>query len=234
MSELHLCWRGRLAYGPTLDAQRRYRDAVCAGQAPEALWLLEHEPVITLGRRAAEGVDEAGARAAGFEVHATERGGLATCHEPGQLVGYLFVDARRWGVRRLVDAVEEGLIGWVEGAGVPAGRREGHPGVWVRGAEPPAKLGAIGLHVGSGVTMHGFALNLHNDRRGFGFIVPCGIRDAAVATVAERRGEGRAEPLEPVVVARAVGEAVARALGRTPRWGEGAGASLVGASGPGG
>lgn len=210
MSELALRWWGRLPYRPTLEAQRRYRDAVRAGEAPEALWLLEHEPVITLGRRAAEGVREEEARAAGFEIVATERGGLATCHEPGQLVGYLFVDARRWGVRRLVEGVEEGLLRWVEGAGVPAARREGHPGVWVRGADPPAKLGAIGLHVGSGVTMHGFALNLVNDRRGFGFIVPCGIADAAVATVRERGGRAGLAPAE---VAQAVGEEVAAALG---------------------
>jgi lipoyl(octanoyl) transferase len=152
-------------------------------------------------------------------VFATERGGLATCHEPGQLVGYVFVDVRRYGVRDLVCRLEGALIGWLGAAGVSAERRPGLPGVWVAGSDPPAKIGALGLHVGGGHSMHGFALNLVNDRRGFGLITPCGIEGAVVASVASVRaaaGDPVGTALRPERVAQAVGERVAAALDLTP------------------
>lgn len=198
-------WLGRVPYGPTLDAQRVYRDRVVAGNAPEALWLLEHDPVITTGRRVVNDLPPVEALgAAGYTLFVTERGGLATCHEPGQLVGYLFVDARTLGVRRLVAAIEAGLIDWLRTRGVAADRRDGYPGVWV-GRE---KLAAIGIHVGRGVTMHGFALNLVNDRRGFAFITPCGITDGSVGTLCSVLG---AAPT-PEEAANSVGAAVIAAI----------------------
>lgn len=169
------------------------------------MWLLEHPPVITTGRRSVGGdVEPARVRAAGFELHETERGGLATCHEPGQLVGYLFFDASAVGVHRTVAALEEGLIGWLRGEGIAAARREGYPGVWV-GRE---KVAAIGLHFRRGVSMHGFALNLVNDLRGFALIVPCGLADAGVTTVARLTGRH----LPPARVAAAVGDRILAAL----------------------
>lgn len=201
-------WCGTREYGATLADQRAYRDGVIAGSAPEALWLLEHPPVITTGRRG--GVDdEPRIRAAGYDVVVTERGGLATCHEPGQLVGYLFVDVSKIGVRRAVMVIEVGIIAWLRAQGLDATIREGLPGVWV-GRE---KVCALGLHVKRGVTMHGFALNLVNELRGFDLIVPCGIVDGTVSSV--RRLLGRAPT--PEAAAPAVGEALVAALASSRR-----------------
>lgn len=202
-------WCGTREYGATLADQRAYRDGVIAGTAPEALWCLEHPPVITTGRRG--GVeDEQRVRSAGYDLVATERGGLATCHEPGQLVGYLFLDVSKIGVRRAVAALETGVIAWLATVGLAAQTREGLPGVWV-GRE---KVCALGLHVERGVTMHGFALNLVNDLRGFELIVPCGIVDGAVTSV--RRLAGAAPTPEAAAgdVARCVLDALDTALVR--------------------
>lgn len=203
---MNVVWRGTIEYGRALEEQRAYRERVITREAPEALWLLEHPPVITLGRRAGEvDLDRDAIRAAGFAIHETERGGLATCHEPGQLVGYLFFDASRLGVRRTVETLEDGLLAWCAGRGLEAGRREGYPGIWV-GRE---KICALGLHVRLGVTMHGFALNLVNDLRGFGLITPCGITDGGVTTVARLLGE---PGLDPATVWEEVGSCVVAAF----------------------
>ncbi|GDX80125.1 octanoyltransferase [Deltaproteobacteria bacterium] len=196
-------WRGTQEYGATLADQRAFRDGVIAGQRAEGLWLLEHPPVITTGRRGGVG-DEARIRAAGYDLVATERGGLATCHEPGQLVGYLFLDVSKIGVRRAVTAIEGGVIAWLRAMDLDANVREGLPGVWV-GRE---KVCALGLHVKRGVTMHGFALNLVNDLRGFDLIVPCGIVDGTVTSVQRLRGRSPS----PEEAAPAVGAAVIAAL----------------------
>ncbi len=177
-------WRGRQPYEAMWREQTDRRDAVIAGAAPEVLWLLEHDPVVTLGRRG--GAVEEGALG-GVPVVATERGGLATWHGPGQLVGYpiLHLERRRWAIRRVVWGIEQGLIRWLAAVGVQAGRREGLHGVWVG----EAKVAALGLHVRHGVTMHGFALNLAPGPGAFAGIVPCGIADAAVTSVAALTGQ---------------------------------------------
>jgi len=194
-------------YGWTLALQRTRRDAIVAGVAPEALWLLEHDPVITIGRRA---VPEIGPAVGEVPVFRTERGGLATWHGPGQLVGYLLVDARRrgWSVRGIVHGIEDGIIGWLAAEGVTAGRRPGAPGVWVA----DDKICAVGLHFRRGVSMHGFALNLTNDLAGFSAIVACGITDGGVTTLA-RLG---ARAPTPEHAAPSVASFVGRALD-TPR-----------------
>ena len=172
-------WLGRVPYAWALALQHTRRDAIVAGTAPEVLWLLEHEPVITVGRRA---VPDLGDLAGDIPVVRTERGGLATWHGPGQLVGYLLVDARRrgWSVKGIVRGIEDGITSWLAAAGVAAGRRSGAPGVWVGGD----KICAVGLHFRRGVSMHGFALNLGNDLSGFAAIVPCGITDGGVTSLA--------------------------------------------------
>jgi len=111
----------------------------------------------------------------------TERGGLATWHGPGQLVGYLIVDSgrRRLGVKRTVRGVEEALIVWLRGIGILASRRPEYPGVWVGGD----KVAAVGMHFRRGISMHGFALNLCPDLSGYDGIVPCGIVDGGVTSV---------------------------------------------------
>lgn len=186
-------WRGRLPYAATLVEQRERRSAILAGSAPEEIWLLEHAPVITVGRRGAEGIaPDAVLAQRGVSVVRTERGGLATWHGPGQLVAYLLVNAveRGWGVRRLVHAVEQAVIDLLAALGVAAARRAGLPGVWV-GAD---KIAAIGLHVRRGVTMHGLAVNLAPDLSWYDLFVPCGVTDGGVTSVA--RAGGRALDLE--------------------------------------
>jgi lipoate-protein ligase B len=172
-------WLGVVPYDEAHARQSAHRDAMLEGRADPEVWGLEHPPVITLGRRAVTDVDPAAIRCAGFGLVRTERGGLATCHEPGQLVAYLLLDIRELGVRRTVAAIETGVIAWLDRVGVRASTHPDRPGVW-HGND---KLCAIGLHVRAGHTMHGLALNLTNDLRGFGLITPCGITDAGVSSV---------------------------------------------------
>jgi len=203
-------WRGRLRYGEALEAQRRHRAAILAGEAEEVIWLLEHEPVITVGRRPAPGTPSAEALAAlGVDFHAVERGGLATWHGPGQLIAYVMVDAatRRIGVKGLVCAVEQGVISWLTVRGVQAQRRQGFPGVWVAG-EIPQKICAVGMHFRRGVSMHGIALNISPDMSGFSLITPCGITDGGVTSLA--RLQGTAPPVEEI--AGSLGAALAAAI----------------------
>lgn len=122
-----------------------------------------------------------------------ERGGLATVHLPGQLVGYPLIDlsARGGSVKGFVHALEQGLIDALDVLGVAADRFPGRPGVWV-GA---AKIAAVGIHVRRGVTLHGVALNLCPDLDAFGWVVPCGLDDAGVTSVLDQTGR-RWEPFE--------------------------------------
>lgn len=209
-------WLGMVPYAEAWERQRARRGACRAGTASEALWGLEHPAVITTGKRDVLDLDVTRIRSAGFDLHATERGGLATCHEPGQLVVYVLLDARPTGVRRLVAALEEGVLTWLAGEGIAAHRRDGAPGVWCG----EAKLCAVGLHVAQGFSMHGLALNLVNDLRGFGLITPCGIAGARVGRVCDlvrqdgALGEGASrwtpERVAPTVLA-CVRDAVQRA-----------------------
>lgn len=175
-------WLGLVEYGEGLDIQEQARsNGLATGE--QVIFGLEHLPVITLGKRGGE-VDREAATAAGYALWQTRRGGLATCHEPGQLVGYLSIDARALGVRRLVERVEGALIAWLHGHGIVADRRGGMPGVWVQTAAGPHKIAAVGMQIRGGWTMHGFALNLTNTLAGFGVISPCGIRDGGVTSCA--------------------------------------------------
>lgn len=193
-------WLGRLGYRWAWRLQHLRRDAVIAGVAPEVLWMLEHGPVVTTGRRPVERLPEH------VEVVHTERGGLATWHGPGQLVGYLILDVGRRDltVRGTVCGLEQAIIGWLATRGIDARRRPGAPGVWV-GRD---KIAAVGLHFRRGVSMHGFALNLTADLRAFDAIVPCGIRDGGVTSVLRVCGISPS----PREVAEEVGRAVVDTL----------------------
>lgn len=204
---VELAWWGQdQDYRATLARQRARRDGVLDGSQDQVLALLEHRSVITTGRRAVDDLPDAAWLAAnGIEVVRTERGGFATWHGPGQLTGYLIVDAagRGLGARGTVCAVESGLIQWLQDQGVDAGRRDGHPGVWCA----LGKLAAIGLHFRKGVSMHGFALNLCTVDAPWAAFVPCGITDARPASLHELGIERT-----PAACWREVGQAVADAL----------------------
>jgi lipoyl(octanoyl) transferase len=174
------------------------REKRIAGEIPDTLVLLEHPPVITLGRRAGREdilISEETARREGVDIVPIDRGGEVTYHGPGQLVGYLIFDIALTGgsIRDFVYLLEEGLIRVLDkGWGVKAGRSAEHRGVWV-GDE---KIAALGLSVSRHVTMHGFALNVNTDLRHFRWIVPCGIRDKGVTSL--EKITGSAVPMEKV------------------------------------
>ncbi len=211
-------WRGRLPYALALEEQRQRRADILAGRAVEEIWLLEHDPVITTGRRQVEDLPEpALLQQRGISLHQTERGGLATFHGPGQLVAYLLVDAgaRGIGVRDFVSRVEDALIRTLAQLGLGAARRAGFPGVWV-GSD---KISAIGLHFQRGVSLHGLALNLCPDLSAYSLFSPCGIQDGGVTSVKALLGRSPS----PRELAPALGGQLAEAI-RGDFSGEGSGA----------
>ena len=185
---VEVLWLGRQRYGPVREAQLKWREQMLEGGAPEQLWALEHERVITLGKRGPGGPLNAELLAyRGIEVVQTERGGLATWHGPGQLVVYTLVRviARGFGPRTYVEALEHALINWLRGIGVSATRHAGRPGVWAGGE----KIAALGLHIHGGVAMHGLSLNLSPDLGDYGLFAPCGLSDTGVCSVATLLGD---------------------------------------------
>jgi len=172
---------GRVSYEVGLELQSAARDRVLAGGADELL-LLEHDPVVTLGRRGGQ-VDALALDRLGTPVLETDRGGFATWHGPGQLVGYPVVNVQRLGLKvpqfvRLIGRVLEDVV---TDLGVAQARYDdARPGVYVRGA----KVAAIGLHLQRGVSTHGFALNVSNELTGFDAIVPCGLTGVKMTTLA--------------------------------------------------
>ena len=197
---LHGGWLGRLSYDDAHTRQLQICDAVLRGEAPPTLLLLEHDPVITLGRRGDTGDLLASAQelaARGIALRPAERGGQATYHGPGQLVGYLIAPVRSLApsLPRLVAGIEQALIDLCAHLGVVARRDERQAGVWAGSA----KVGFIGLAVTHGVCWHGFALNVDVDLTPFQLIRPCGLDDDV--TSIERAG-GSPRPL-PEVATRA-------------------------------
>jgi lipoyl(octanoyl) transferase len=190
---------GRVEYEDGLALMRIAADAVRAAAPPatDHLFLLEHPPVVTLGRSAARGnivaAPEWLARQ-GFEVHETDRGGDVTYHGPGQIVGYPVLDlADRPDVRRYVGALEDAMIRACADHGVEAARHDEHRGAWV-GAK---KIGAVGVHLSRWITSHGFAFNHAPDLGHFRVIVPCGIADprlGVTSLASELSSRGRPVP----------------------------------------
>jgi lipoate-protein ligase B len=167
---------GRLAYGDAWALQKTLLAARQAASVPDTVLLVEHPPVITLGRaaRASNVLAAPGLLATrGIEVFQIERGGDVTYHGPGQLVGYPILDLRAFDedVVRYVRALEGALIDALAWWSIEAGRLAGFPGVWTGGA----KIAAIGVAVKRKVTMHGFALNVDPDLAAFDLINPCGL-----------------------------------------------------------
>ena len=206
-----------MPYREALELQRKLVERRKAGEIPDALLLLEHDPVITLGRNAKsehllsspETLAEAG-----IELFETDRGGDVTYHGPGQLVGYPILDLGliRKDVVWYVRTLEEALIRAAEDFGIRAERRAGLRGVWVN----QAKVGAIGIHISRWVTSHGFALNLETDLGYFRHIVPCGIAACPVTSFRELLGA----PVDRFLVEERIIQHLGELLGREMRRGQ--------------
>jgi lipoyl(octanoyl) transferase len=195
-------WLGRVPYGEALTRQEAAVAARRSGASGDRLLLLEHPPVITLGRSArAENLKTPRAELArkGTALHEVARGGDVTYHGPGQLVGYTIVDLQARGmpdVHQFLRLIEATLIEALAGFGVAGDVRPGMTGVFVAGSQPPRKLVSIGLGLRGWVTWHGFALNATLDPADFGDIVPCGLHGVEMTAVAREREQGGA-PAEP-------------------------------------
>jgi lipoyl(octanoyl) transferase len=177
-------------YGDGLELQRQFQEARRADAVPDTLLLLEHAPVLTLGRGATNDnilTPKSRLDALGVEVFETDRGGDVTYHGPGQIVGYplLYLGPGRQDVRKYVRAIEELMIRTVADWGIVATRIEKWPGVFVEKSRRggPRKIAALGVHLSRWYTKHGFALNVRTDLSHFELIVPCGIREAGVTSM---------------------------------------------------
>ena len=215
--ELKIERLGRIPYAEALELQEKQVEAVRDGVAGDCLFLLEHPPVITLGRRADPGhvlASSAELRARGVELHTVTRGGDVTYHGPGQLVGYLVCDLAARGatdVHGFLRALEGGLIDALSTLGLRGATRPGYTGVFM--AEPasaqPRKIASIGVGLRGWVTYHGFALNVTTRLSEFAVIVPCGLSHVRMTSVACELGSEAPSAGELDVRAR---EAVAAAF----------------------
>ena len=179
---------GETPYAEALALQREIAAAVKEGTAPDTVILLEHPPVVTVGRRTDEGEIHVPTDA-GVQVVETDRGGKSTFHGPGQLVCYPILDLNRHGrdVRKYCRDLEEALIGTLAAFGLEGERIEGLTGVWL--TRPPRKIASIGVHISRWVTTHGYALNVDLDPAPFTeWITACGLEDAAFTTIARELG----------------------------------------------
>jgi lipoyl(octanoyl) transferase len=180
---------GTVAYRPTWELQDELAEQRRSRRIGDRLLLLEHFPVYTIGR----GGDEANMLATperlrdlGAELVRIDRGGDVTFHGPGQIVAYPIVELRDpLDLRRYVRTLEAAVIATAAAFGVSGAHLQGHPGIWVDGAR---KLAAIGVRVRRGVTTHGLALNVNNDLRWFDEMIPCGLPDKGVTSLARELG----------------------------------------------
>jgi lipoyl(octanoyl) transferase len=175
---------GETLYLEAWELQRSLAGAVSQGAIPDTIVLLEHPPVITLGRRTETNELHVPAGAA-VEVVETDRGGKSTYHGPGQLIAYPVLDLNRHGrdVKKYCRDLEEAVIQTVAPLGIEATRIDGLTGVWLQ--SPPRKICSIGVHISRWVTTHGYALNVDLDPAPFtDWITACGLEDAAFTTIA--------------------------------------------------
>ena len=212
---------GTLDYQSAWQLQRELADARLAG-GPDTLLLLEHPAVYTAGKR----TEPHERPLDGTPVVDTDRGGKITWHGPGQLVGYPIIGLTEpLDVVNFVRRLEEALIRVCADLGLEAGRVDGRSGVWLppQGGRPSRKVGAIGIRVSRMTTMHGFALNVSADSVGpFGNIVPCGIDDAGVTSIADEVGSAPAlvdvaRDLEPLLARELAFALETGAAGRAAR-----------------
>ncbi len=196
-SELWVCHLGTLEYRKALALQERIRAARQLGEVPDVLLTLEHPPVYTRGRRSASGELPMGKdwyRRRGIDVVRTDRGGKVTYHGPGQLVGYPIVGVDD--VLAYVRTLEQALVEALQEGGIAArARPQDGPdftGVWVA----RRKIASIGVHVQRGVATHGFAVNVENDMQPFGWIVPCGLGEVQMTSIAQETASSGGRSVE--------------------------------------
>jgi lipoyl(octanoyl) transferase len=211
---------GGVDYSTALSLQQTIVQLVKAGRIGHTLLLLEHPPVITLGRNAGAGNVVASREflaGQGIELFETDRGGDVTFHGPGQLVGYPIFDLRGFhakiGAVEFVRKIEESLIRACGDLGVPTQRVPGMTGVWTQN-DPPAKIAAIGVHISRGVTSHGFALNVSTNLDYFKLIVPCGLAGKPVTSLAKELDHSMTGQTNKVPSLADVAELVSRSFGR--------------------
>lgn len=206
--QLYTVSLGSARYAAVLELQRAAARARIAGEIDQDLLLLvEHPPVVTLGRSSKDAhllASPEYLRANGVDLFEVERGGDVTFHGPGQLVGYPIIDLKRhrkdlhWYLRQ----VEEALIRALAPFGIVGGRNAGYTGVWV----DDRKIASIGVHARDWVTWHGFALNVTTDLRYFDLIVPCGIQSVTMTSVSREIGRDVAMSDVAASVTEAFGE----------------------------
>src|SRR5580692_10948876 len=188
-------------YGDAWQVQRKVHEQRAAGEIPDTCLLLEHQPVYTAGKRTSPLDRPAGDP--GAPVIEVDRGGKITWHGPGQVVGYPIVAlGEPVDVVAYVRATEEVMILTCADFGVTAVRVEGRSGAWIRGTggRPDRKVGAVGIRVARGVTMHGIAVNCDCDLSWYDKVVPCGISDAGVTSLSAETGAAvTVEAILPVI-----------------------------------
>jgi lipoyl(octanoyl) transferase len=186
MAELWVCQLGPVPYGEALGLQERLREARQADAIPDVLLLLEHTPVYTRGRRTEDGelhFAEDWYAQRGIEMFEVDRGGRATYHGPGQLVGYPIV--RVGPIVEFLRRMEAAIVAALASEGIDARGADDRPtGVWVG----ERKIASLGIHVARRVTTHGFAVNVDNDLTPFDWIVPCGLAGVTMTSVARESG----------------------------------------------
>ena len=198
---------GRRSYEPVWRAMQAFTDARDEA-TPDQLWIVEHDPVFTLGQA---GKPEHVLAAGDIPVLHVDRGGQVTYHGPGQIVAYPLVDLRRLrlGVRELVERIEQAVIDVLADWNIHGERKAGAPGVYVAGA----KVAALGLRVRRGCSFHGLAFNVAMDLEPFHRINPCGFRGLQVTSVLDLGGPSDPATLAPMLVA-----ALSAQLSLTPVW----------------
>jgi lipoyl(octanoyl) transferase len=217
---INVLFLGRVDYSIALELQQTLVRLVKDGRISHTLLLLEHPPVITLGRNAGEQnivVSRDALMSRGIELHETDRGGDVTFHGPGQLVGYPIFDLRafepRIGAVDFMRKLEETLIRTCGDLGVVTERIPGFAGVWTQN-EVPEKIAAVGVHISRAVTSHGFALNVTTNLDYFKLIVPCGISDKPVTSLEQEMAQSSLSRDRKVPGLEELAQQVARNFGR--------------------
>ena len=188
---------GLISYSEALDLQRSVHHKVVCGSTPNTLFLLEHPDVYTAGKRTIDSERPQD----GTPVIDVDRGGKITWHGPGQLVGYPIIKlANPTELVGFVRELENGLINVCKELEIPAFQISGKTGIWVGQPGHERKIAAIGIRVASGVSMHGFAINVNPDLSAFDRIIPCGIVDATVTSISqELKTEISVDQILPIV-----------------------------------